>query len=60
LVAINIIGDPADFGDKSNIVSLGYLIPKEDSVLLFGGNHLFSSQKSVILKIFIELTSECI
>lgn len=37
LVAINIIGDPADFGDESNIVSMGSLVPKVKGISVGGG-----------------------
>lgn len=45
MVAVNIIGDPADFGDESNIVSRGSFIPKERHLFLTRRGHSFLSQK---------------
>lgn len=44
-MAINIIGDPADFSDESNIVSLGSFIPEEGHLFLTRRDRLFLSQK---------------
>lgn len=55
MVAINIIGDPADFSDENNIVSLGSFIPEEENLFLMGGAFIFVTKKSIILKI-VKLT----
>ena len=44
-MAINIIGDPADFGEESNLVSLGSATSKEENLFLTGGKCLLLSQK---------------
>lgn len=45
MVAINIIGDPADLGDESNIVSLASFIPKEENLFQQEGNTYFCHKK---------------
>lgn len=37
LVAMNIIGDPADFGDESSLVSWGSAVSEEENLFLTGG-----------------------